>query len=211
MHCPTPLEAAPARDPEPRFTPDLTGLHGGLMRYARSRVHNHGLVEDAVSETMLVALESRVTFSSPAKATAWVYGVLRNKLVDQLRQQGREAPAGDQLPEPGTRSTEWFVGTDWCGVGSLQAEPDQACSRREFAQLLLQCCEQLPSNQRQAFVRREIDDEDPGSICQQLGITEGHLWVLVHRARLRLRVLLGQHGLQPDALAAPAGTALSPT
>jgi RNA polymerase sigma-70 factor (ECF subfamily) len=207
MQYPSALILAPLAASAAAHAPDLCELHPRLLRYARSRVHNLGLAEDAVSETLLAAWERGAVFPTPAKATAWVFGILRHKLVDQLRQQGRETPAGEQLPEPDTRSLDWYVGGDWCGVTSAVSEPDQACSRRQFVELLLRCCERLPPAQRQAFVMREIDGDDPASVCQQLGVTEGNLWVLVHRARVQLRAMLGEHWLLPHELRAMSGPA----
>jgi hypothetical protein len=79
--------------------PDCESLLAPLMRYARSRVRNTALSEDAVSETLLAALESGQSFQTPAQAMAWMYGVLRHKLVDQLRRQGRETPSGDLVSD----------------------------------------------------------------------------------------------------------------
>ena len=185
------------------FTPDLAALHGSLLRFARSRVHNRGLAEDAVSETMLAALESGAGFASPARATAWVYGILRHKLVDQLRHEGRETPAGENLPEHDTRSLDWYAGGAWCGVAGPRPEPEQAYRCQQLMALVLRCCEQLPLAHRQAFVMRELLDEDPARICQTLGVTEGHLCVLVHRARQRLRQLLRAQWLLPHEASAP--------
>lgn len=202
MECPSrphdpPL---PGHATAPTFSPDLSALRPNLLRFARSRLRNANLAEDAVSEALLAAWQTQPTFSTPAQASAWVYGILRHKLVDQVRQQARELPVGDGLPEPDTRGSDWFVGGPWCGLAATQTEPDEACSHNQFVALVLRCCEQLPSLQRQAFVLRELGDEDPADICRQLGVSEGHLWVLMHRARLRLRQLLNAQWPMPQGV-----------
>jgi RNA polymerase sigma-70 factor (ECF subfamily) len=48
-----------------------------------------------------------------------------------------------------------------------------------------------------AFVLRNVREEETASICDQLGITSNHLWVILHRARNQLRA-----SLRPDWLPA---------
>ena len=48
------------------------------------------------------------------------------------------------------------------------------------------CLEGLADRQRNVFVLREIEDTSSKEICSDLEITPSNLWVLLHRARLRL-------------------------
>lgn len=170
--------------------PDLAALQAPLLRFARSRLRNLELAEDAVSAKLLAALEKPQAFATAAQAVAWTYGVLRHKLVDQMRQQTREAPAGDRLPDADTRSGDWTGAGAWHGSPCPLQEPEVACSQFEFLAMLQRCCDLLPALQRQAFLLRELHGLEPEHICQELGVTAGHLWVLVHRARQRLRTLI---------------------
>ncbi len=165
-----------------------SGLLKALMRYARSRLHDVSMAEDAVSETLLATLESDREFDSPAQQVAWMFGVLRHKLVDQLRQQARETPSGDLAADA------WAVDPGdayplgvWPCAGDAGSNPEQACHQKQFIERVARSCDALPLLHRQAFVMRELLDMDPAGICTTLGVSEGHLWVLVHRARLRLR------------------------
>jgi RNA polymerase sigma-70 factor (ECF subfamily) len=38
----------------------------------------------------------------------------------------------------------------------------------------------------EAFTLRTIDHEEPAEVCRELAISHENLWVLMHRARLRL-------------------------
>jgi RNA polymerase sigma-70 factor (ECF subfamily) len=182
----------------PLRAPDLAELRSPMLRFARSRLRNTTLAEDAVSETLLAALEKPQAFASPAQGRAWLFGILRHKLVDQIRQQSRETPAGDSLPETDTRNGTWTGAGAWQGASDPLDEPEAACSQREFLALVQRCCDRLPELQRRSFVLREIQDLDPDDICQELGVSKVHLWVLVHRAKRRLRTLLqDQWGLPP--------------
>lgn len=199
MQHPAPAPESPPPDAGVPTLPDFGELRLKLLRFARARLYSAGLAEDAVSETLLAVLQARHDRSHPTVAsqtTAWVFGVLRHKLVDQLRQQRRETPAGDDLPEPQSGSHDWFAGGAWCGLSAPAADPEQALCQRELMARVLQLCGRLPALQRQAFLMRELREEEPAEICRRLGITENYLWVLIHRARSRLRSGL-QQGMPP--------------
>jgi len=66
-------------------------------------------------------------------------------------------------------------------------DPDAACCQKEFFEILQMCCDHLPPVQARVFMMREWLELESGEICTQLEISAGNLWVLLHRARLRLR------------------------
>jgi RNA polymerase sigma factor (sigma-70 family) len=164
---------------------DFETLLQPLLKYACSRVRNTALAEDAVSETLLAALQTERTFSSEGQAVAWTYGVLRHKLVDELRRQGRDGNSPGDSQEPDQRLAD----------GADCNEPEQICIHRQLRERVERVCRTLPQLQRQAFVMRELLGHEPDAICRQLAISESHLWVLVFRARTRLRQVLTQSAL----------------
>ncbi len=67
----------------------------------------------------------------------------------------------------------------------------RTCSgRQEFLGQLAKCLEALPPNLQRAFTLREIDGADTKEICKVLSVTDTNLWVILHRARARLRECL---------------------
>jgi RNA polymerase sigma-70 factor (ECF subfamily) len=176
-----------------RVGPDVAMLHAQLLRFAKSKLRNVALAEDAVSETVLAALNLGPRFTSQSQARAWMFGVLRHKLVDELRQQGRESPSGDLAPELDTEDGAWRGAGFWCGGRAATDDPEQSCRQRQFLELLARCCDRLPPTQARAFIMWEVRGLEAGAICGQLDVTEPHLWVLLHRARQRMRDLLTPH------------------
>ena len=61
-----------------------------LLRFARSRLRNAVLAEDAVSETLLAALAKPQAFDNRSQLKTWLIGILKHKLVDQIRRNCRE-------------------------------------------------------------------------------------------------------------------------
>ena len=176
----------------PDFAAQVEALRPQLLRFARSQLRNEAWAEDAVSETLLTALEKPDRFGGQSQLKTWLVGVLKHKVIDQLRRHAREATVltaedGEDLDESlFDRSGHWSdKPADW-------GSPEVACGQRQFFEVLEICCEQLPPTQGRVFMMREWLELDTDEICKELQISSTNLWVLLHRARLRLRECLQQ-------------------
>jgi RNA polymerase sigma-70 factor (ECF subfamily) len=186
--------AGPA-DPDERPTLDPDGWvrsHGdSLYRFALMRLRNPELAENAVQETLLAAYAGRDSFSGRSSERTWLMGILKRKIVDHFRKAGRERPVEDvdALSEPTeaafTDRGRWKVGPRRWG-GSPGADLEKA----EFWRVLETCLEGLPPRLGQAFILLEIDQLESKEVCNSLEITSTNLWVMMHRARMRLRQCL---------------------
>ena len=172
------------------FAAQVEALRPQLMRFARSQLRNEAWAEDAVSDTLLAALERPAGFGGQSQLKTWLVGVLKHKVVDQLRRHSREATVlstddGEDLDESlFDRSGHWSdKPQDW-------GSPEAACGQRQFFEVLEVCCELLPPVQARVFMMREWLELETEEICKELQISSTNLWVLLHRARLRLRECL---------------------
>jgi len=168
------------------FDAQLTQMRWALLRTARSRLRNPDWAEDAVSETLLAALQKRPDFVAPARLRAWLFGILRHKVVDQLRQH-----LGDDVAVPLADGAEDDVAeiSDPC----LRADPMHRVADRQFIAALNGELASLPPMHADAFVLRECLGNGTAEICDELDITAGNLWVVLHRTRHRLRQSLSDH------------------
>jgi len=73
---------------------------------------------------------------------------------------------------------------------------DAVVHDKEIRERLEDCLDQVPSNQRMAFVLREIEGLDTEEICNVLEVTRTNLGVLFHRVRNRLRECLEAKGIE---------------
>ncbi len=172
------------------FAAQVQALRPQLMRFARSQLRNDAWAEDAVSDTLLAALEKPEGFGGQSQLKTWLVGVLKHKVVDQLRRHTREATIlstedGEDLDESLFDNTgHWRTAPqDW-------GSPEAALGQRQFFEVMQVCCDQLPPAQGRVFMMREWLELDTEEICKELQITSTNLWVLLHRARLRLRECL---------------------
>jgi RNA polymerase sigma-70 factor (ECF subfamily) len=163
-------------------------LRPQLMRYARSQLRNEAWAEDAVSDTLLAALEKPQSFSGGSQLKTWLVGILKHKLIDQLRRQSREATVLDAEDAQDVDELLFDNTGHWRETpASWSEQPEGLLRQRQFMAVLDACVEQLPSTQGRVFMMREWLELETEEICKELVITPTNLWVLLHRARMRLR------------------------
>jgi RNA polymerase sigma-70 factor (ECF subfamily) len=66
-------------------------------------------------------------------------------------------------------------------------DPEKFLMTTQTMEVIAECVEQLPLQQRLAFCFKEIDDRLTTEICNILRVTATHLGVLLFRARNQLR------------------------
>ena len=174
------------------FERQVEHLRPQLLRFARTQLRNDAWAEDAVSEAVLAALEKPQAFGGQSQLKTWLVGVLKHKVVDQLRRHTREATIlcsedGEDFDDALFDDTgHWREAqADW-------GNPEHSCGQRQFIEVMDVCIEQLPAMQGRVFMMREWLELETDEICKELQITSTNLWVLLHRARLRLRTCLQQ-------------------
>ncbi len=167
-----------------------------LFRYAMLRLRDRSRAEDLVQETFLAALKERDSFAGKSSEGTWLVAILKHKIIDHFRRQAREVPlaAGDPPDRPGEAPFDanghWTTGpTEWAG------NPADLFHQKKFLEQLTKCLAGLSPNLANAFTLREIDGADTKEICKELRVTETNLWVILHRARARLRECLEAHWL----------------
>lgn len=179
-------------DARDELTKRLALLRPRLVAFARLQLADAGYAEDLVQETLVNALESLSGFRGQAAFETWVFGILRHKLVDRIRRRGREVVAEydanqvadvDELFDP---RAHWTLGArpqDW-------QQPEASCERDHFWEVFDLCVFHLPRSSAQVFTMRELMGLETREICDSLAISEQNCWVILHRARLKLRACL---------------------
>jgi RNA polymerase sigma-70 factor (ECF subfamily) len=170
----------------------LEGLRPTLMRIARLQLRNDSWVEDVVSETMLAAIESAASFSGDSQVKTWVVGILKHKIVDQLRRGGREVSVEAQMEAAGVESLDEMYQQSGHKLDPPRewSNPESALSQSQFFDVLQACVERLPANMGRIFMMREWLEYETDQICKELDITSTNCFVMLHRARMRLRECL---------------------
>jgi RNA polymerase sigma-70 factor (ECF subfamily) len=171
---------------------ELERLRPQLLKFALLQLRNPAWAEDAVSDTLLAALEKPQAFAGRSQLKTWLIGILKHKLVDQIRRQTRESSTTTDDDEP-LEDLLFAEDGHWREPPNAWEQPEARLHQVEFFRVLEACVEQLPGQQGRLFMMREWLELDTEEICKALTISPTNLWVMLHRARLRLRVCLEQH------------------
>ncbi len=158
----------------------ICDLRPVLVAYARKQVASEHWVQDAVSATMLVALERPDTFSGRSRLLSWLVGILKHKLVDEIRLSHRHTQAFDAEPDNEAGSMRSSAAADEDCVWT--------CLQREQRLLRIsKCADSLVGIYRQVFVMKDLLQLETDDICARLEISNNYFFVLLHRARQQVR------------------------
>ena len=151
--------------------------HGKLFAYARRRVSDDAAADDAVSEAMTRALEGIDRFRSRgAGFDAWLYGILRNVLLEQYR-------AAERAAHNGSSSASSTAPED---------DPSMVAERAENRRTMAAAFEQLSDDDREVLELRVVGDLSSDEVAEVIGKKPGTVRMAQARALDRLRALLGE-------------------
>ena len=148
-------------------------LYGLVLRM----VGNPADAEDLLQDVFLAAHRKLEGFRGDSALGTWLYRLATNQCLDHLR--SRSARAG-QL----TDALDDEPAVADAGSAGLA---DKAVAKMDLERALAQ----LPDGCRAAFLLYDVEGLDHREVADALGIAEGTSKSQVHKARLRLRSLLG--------------------
>lgn len=175
---------------------ELAGFQREMLRFAVLQLRDQASAEDAVQEAMLAALQGADRFAERAKLKTWVFSILRNKIVDIIRKRVRE-PSYEQ-PENEIDESDFdpLFGADGHWQGDSRpadwGDPEKAFENRRFWAVFDACLNRLPPGTARVFMMREMLGLDTDEICEELSMSSNNCWVVLHRARMGLRLCLDQ-------------------
>jgi RNA polymerase sigma-70 factor (ECF subfamily) len=170
-----------------------------LLRFALLHLRDQPAAEDAVQDTLLAALDALDTFRGESSLQTWLVGILKRRLVDHFRRQQRQVDATEvgldrsDADDAGLLTQLFDRSGKWVSAPRPWPDPYAAMEQAGFWQAFEECIRHLPARQARAFVLRELVGLEAAEICKELAINPSNYWVLLHRARLRLRDCLEQH------------------
>lgn len=169
--------------------------HGDyLFRVARRQLHSDALAEDAVQETLLAALAARERFAGNASARTWLTGILKHKIVDQIRRQMRETEIPRDADGEEALDSLFAPSGHWAEPLRPWGNPQSEAELSQLRRVLDLCADRLKPTMAQVFSLREVSGMETEEICKELNISATNCWVLLHRARLFMRECLEKNG-----------------
>ena len=156
----------------------IVRTHGAMAFDTAWRLLGHAAdTEDAVQEALLEAF--RLHGRQPVRNWG---GLLRHlatrRAIDRLRQRRTVLPLRPEMPmsEPASPASE---------------QPESIAAERELADRLRLAIAKLPEREASVFALRYLGEMDNSQIAETLGISVDAVGVALHKARNRLKQLLG--------------------
>ena len=158
---------------------ELYRAHSGrLYSVACRMLGNTADAEDLLQEIFLAAHRKLDSFRGDSALGTWLYRLATNQCLDYLRSR---AARSNQL----TGALDDELGL---ADSSSRALGERAVTRMDLERAVAQ----LPEGCRAAFVLHDVEGLEHREVAEVLGIAEGTSKSQVHKARLRLRTLLGR-------------------
>ena len=174
------------------FRAQIESLRPYLLRYATLQLRNPEAAEDAVQEALVAALAGEANFAGRSNLRTWLTGILKHKIVDTIRRQSRERPASELAPGGDAEEFDGLFDRrgHWQDAPLAWQQPEGSLRQKQFFAALEVCLRALPERTARVFMMREHLGLETPEICKALGITATHCWVMLHRARMALRLCL---------------------
>jgi RNA polymerase sigma-70 factor (ECF subfamily) len=159
-----------------------------LWNFVRRFVADAATAEDLLQEVFLRVVRSAREWQPSAKFSTWLYTIARNLCTDQARRgKLRQADSLDQTTG-GSRDDTGPHRIDKLAAPDGNAE--QATLDREIATRVDQAVAELPVEQREVFLMREVMDMSFAEIATATGASEPTVKSRMRYALERLRVAL---------------------
>ncbi len=165
-----------------------------LFQYAYKRVSDLELSKDLVQETYLAAWRNKDSFRREVSLKNWLFLILKSKIIDRFRKAKVDAIISENDVDI------FFDSEDHWQKGMYPAELSvnfqSETERKDFLREFHSCGRKLKQIQHAVFVMKYVDELDSEEICRLMGLTSSNYWVLIHRAKVRLRTCLEKNWLK---------------
>ncbi len=159
---------------------------GMLFRHALSLGLDQEEAADVVQDTLVRAYENLGECREPDRFHVWVGRILRNRCLDHLKSAAsrRNTRLEPHLPDDQGR------------------HPERDHERTTLKARLDEAMNDLPWDQREAFVLKHVEGHSYEDMARMLGLSVSALKMRVHRARERLKARLEAVGVDESVTSA---------
>ncbi len=167
-----------------RISEAIEREQGRLRNFIRKRVPDRRDVEDVLQDVFFELVVAYRLMKPIEEVGAWLFRVARNRIIDRFRKKRSEwstmtRPIPDD-EEGDSRLLEELV-------PSPEAEPEARYARGVLLDELEAALEELPAEQRFAFVAHELEGRSFSELAAETGVSVNTLLSRKHYAVLHLR------------------------
>ena len=169
-------------DEDRRISEAVVREQGRLRNFIRKYVSDQSDVEDVLQDVFYEFVAAYRMLKPVENATAWLFRVARNRIVDRFRGKSRDVlrNAPDALPEQGDLELGELL-------PSPDAGPEAAYVRSVLLEEIDQALQELPEEQREVFIGHEWLGYSFQEMAEETGVSVNTLLSRKHYAVLHLR------------------------
>lgn len=165
----------------------LTRYQDRVYRLAMRMCHNAADAEEVTQETFILAHRGIASFHGESRFSTWLYRIAINQVL--MRQRAARRRPVQSLETTKLSSAGWPL----AGAGAEPMEgADEMLDRKVLTQRVRDALAQLDESHRAALVLRDLEELSAEDAANLLGISPDAVRQRAHRARLKLRELLGE-------------------
>ncbi|MBP1506520.1 RNA polymerase factor sigma-70 [Acinetobacter nosocomialis] len=173
----------------------LQDLRQQMIKFAFLQLSSLAQAEDVVQEALTSAFQHLDSFKGRAAFKTWVFSILKNKIIDVLRQKSRLVAMSELFKDEESELSvdELFDASGhWHKYEAPQAwqSPEEMIEQSDFWIIFEVCLDHLPAKYAQVFMMREVIELSSNEICSKLELSISNFNVLMYRSRTRLRECL---------------------
>src|ERR1700730_13864768 len=157
-----------------------------LASFIRQRVRDARDAEDILQDVFHDFVRAYRLPEPIEKASAWLFRVARNRIVDRFRKR-RTQPASGVTADPDESESEYRLDL---ALPALDAGPEAMFARSLVLTALQRALDELPPDQRDVFIAHEIEGSSFKDIALQSGVAINTLLARKRYAVLHLRTRL---------------------
>ena len=147
--------------------------------------------EDMAQEAFLKAYRSLPEFRGESKFSVWLYRIVSNVCLDHLRKQSRRPSSSLTMEDDDGEEQQYDVPDE-------STSPEKLLEQKLTREAVQRGLNQLPDEQRQILLLRELRGLSYEEIGEALGLEAGTVKSRIFRARKRLCAFLLADGNIPD-------------
>lgn len=173
----------------------LQDLRQQMIKFAFLQLSSLPQAEDVVQEALTSAFQHLDSFKGRAAFKTWVFAILKNKIIDVIRQKSRLVAMTELFKDEESEMSIdalFDASGHWHKYEAPQAwqSPEEMMEQADFWIIFEACLNHLPAKYAQVFMMREVIELSSNEICSKLELSISNFNVLMYRSRTRLRECL---------------------
>lgn len=173
----------------------LQDLRQQMIKFAFLQLSSLPQAEDVVQEALTSAFQHLDSFKGRAAFKTWVFAILKNKIIDVIRQKSRLVAMTELFKDEESElsiDALFNASGHWHKYEAPQAwqSPEEMMEQADFWIIFEACLNHLPAKYAQVFMMREVIELSSNEICSKLELSISNFNVLMYRSRTRLRECL---------------------